>query len=154
MRRVAVLVALLTVVLTGCNVTDQFEGDVDNLGKQIVADWKQHPAVTDAGYWYGHGLDYGQHLEIWATVEKDSLSDAVTSQLVEAGTRAYWLAPVGSVDLRVFLFSSEDPPAPGEAGARLREKEAAVHTVKIEFDNDDPEQVEELNAKYGPPGKP
>ena len=51
---------VLAGLLTGCNITDQYQLDVDDVGKQIVADWKELPEVTAAAYEYRHGLDLGQ----------------------------------------------------------------------------------------------
>lgn len=137
--RKALAVFSLVFVVAGCNITDQYYEEVEAVGKQIVADWKELPDVKDASYEYKHGLDQGQQLQVNATVPAASVS-SVADQLEEIARRDYWRGTWWDVSLNVNIFSDANPPVEGKWN-----HDKVVHSKKIVFD--DPAALEK---KYGP----
>jgi hypothetical protein len=129
----------LVFLLAGCNIADQYYEEVEEVGKQIVADWKESPEVVDASYEYKHGLDQGQLLLSYATVPAASVTSAA-EKLEEIARRDYWRGTWHDVTLHVRLYSDANPPVQGQSNL-----DKIVHDKKIEFD--DPA---ELEKKYGP----
>jgi hypothetical protein len=136
---------VLAGLLTGCNITDQYQQDVDDVGKQIVADWKELPEVTAAEYEYRHGLDQGQVIYVDATLRAGSISETVTGRLMEIARRDYWKGTPWTVSIHAAIHSSDNPPV---AGRRSFDK--AIHSGAVEIDFSDQAVVAELEQKYGP----
>ena len=137
--RVAIVVAMLVTLLSGCNVADQYYEDVDNVGKQIVTDWKKLPEVADAAYTYRHGLDQGQILDLDVTLRDDTTSDEFVEQLLETARRNYWLGTPQSVVIQVYLYAASDPPKkePNDGTNAIRQEKVTIDAA-------------ELEKKYGP----
>jgi hypothetical protein len=137
--RKVLAVASLVLVLGGCNVTDQYYEEVDAVGKQIVADWKELPEVVNASYEYRHGLDQGQLLDVYATVPDASVT-SMAEQLEEIARRDYWRGTWRDISLDVRILSDANPPVEGKWN-----NDKVVRSKKVEFD--DPAALEK---KYGP----
>lgn len=148
LRTIGQTAALLaaTVVLAGCNITDQYHQEYDDLGKQIVADWKELPEVISADYEYRHGLDLGQFISAKAMLRAESISEPLKSRMVEIVQRDHWKGTSGGVSIDVVLNSSDDPhveegPNPG----------TVIYNQSLEVDfGSHPELAAELEKKYGP----
>lgn len=138
-RSLAAIVAMVS-LLVGCGVTDANRPAVDDIGKQIVAEWKSATGVEDAAYKYVHGLDLGQQVHLQATLSAASVSDAKFDELVEVARKTYWKSGERSVSLPVTFYSSDQPPS-GE----VRTSPNSVYSGDVELDNPD-----ELEKKYGP----
>ncbi|NKE62271.1 hypothetical protein FXN61_38230 [Lentzea sp. PSKA42] len=137
-RKVLAVVSLIF-LLAGCNVTNQYYEEVEAVGKQIVADWRELPEVKDASYEYRHGLDQGQLLFAYATVPAASVT-SVAVQLEEIARRDYWRGTSLDVTLYVRIYSDANPPVQGQSNL-----DKIVHDKQIEFDD-----AAELEKKYGP----
>lgn len=137
-RRV-LAVSCLVFVLAGCNATDQYYQDVEAVGKQIVADWKELPDVVDAEYTYKHGLDQGQIIYATATVRDESVDTSV-GKLEEIAERDYWRGTWQNISLHVNVYSDANPRTVSPTGSSK-----SYSTKKIEFD--DPAALEK---QYGP----
>ncbi len=135
----ALIAVALAAMVSGCNVTDQSYPDVDAVGKQIVADWKELPEVVEAKYEYRHGLDQGQVLYVDATVKQEAVTTSV-ERLEEIARRDYWRGTSQNVTLHVAVFSEAKPPATGPTAP-----DNAVHRNRIELSD-----KAELEKKYGP----
>jgi len=126
--RAAALIALLVGLLAGCNSVVQYYEDVDDLGKKIVADWKELPEVADASYRYQHGIDSGQQLEFEVVIRAESVSDEIIDKLKDIGSRDYWQSTAydrGSMPLRFAAYSSDNPP-PTQSGP-----DTAIHRAGL-----------------------
>lgn len=133
-------VAISTVfLLAGCTVTDQYDAEVESVGKQIVADWKELPEVVDAEYEYRHGLDQGQVIYAIATVEESAVQESA-GRLEEIARRDYWRGTAQHVDLIVSVYSEAKPRVTSATGP-----DNSVSRKQVELD--DPA---ELEARYGP----
>ncbi|MFD5827649.1 hypothetical protein [Lentzea sp. NPDC060358] len=133
-------VAICTVLLlVGCTATDQYHDDVDAVGKQIVADWKELPEVVGAEHEYRHGLDQGQVIYAIATVEEGSVQESV-EQLQEIARRDYWRGTSRNVSLTVSVYSDANPRVKSPTGP-----DNSVSRKRIELD--DPAGLEK---QYGP----
>ncbi|WP_434447618.1 hypothetical protein [Lentzea sp. E54] len=111
--RSAVLGSLLVVLigfLSGCNLFVEYYEDVDNVGKTIVADWKEMPEVVDAKYDYTHGVDSGQRMALEVVIRAESVSDEVIDKLREVAERDYWLGTTRKVSMHFAAYSSDNPP--------------------------------------------
>lgn len=137
--RKALAVVSLAFVLAGCNITDQYHEDVEAVGKQIVADWKELPEVVDAEYTYKHGLDQGQLIYVTATVRDESVKTSV-EKLEEIAERDYWRGTWQNISLHVNVYSDANPETVSPTGSSK-----PYSTKKIELD--DPAALE---MKYGP----
>jgi predicted small secreted protein len=113
------LVVLLVGLLTGCNTFVQYYEDVDELGKKIVADWKEQSEVVDASYGYVHGIDSGQQMDLKVIVRAESASDEVVDKLKDIANRDYWQSMAydreDNMSLQFVAYSSDNPPAEGES---------------------------------------
>lgn len=140
--RLVGLVVLMVGLLTGCNVLVQYYEDVDNVGKKIVADWKELPEVADAKYDYMHGVDSGQRLTLEVVIRAESVSDEVIDKLKDIATRDYWQSTAydrDGVSLRFAAYSSDNPPTEDVTGP-----DRAIHRDRLGV----PEKVG--LEKYGP----
>ncbi|MCP2249866.1 hypothetical protein [Lentzea aerocolonigenes] len=137
--RKALAAGSLAFVLAGCNITNQYYEDVEGVGKQIVADWKELPEVVNAEYEYRHGLDQGQVLYVDAIV-RDESAKASVEQLEEIARRDYWRGTWQNVSVHVAVFSEVKPPVTGPTGP-----DNAISRKRIELDDPDA-----LAQKYGP----
>ncbi|WP_285746505.1 hypothetical protein [Lentzea sp. NBRC 105346] len=134
---------LLAGLLAGCNVTDQYHQEYDDLGKKIVADWKQLPEVVDAKYDYRHGLDVGQSIGLYAAIRMGSDSPAVVEKMVEIARRDYWES-TASPTMGAGIYTADklfDGPVKDTSIIRYNGQ------IKVE---DDPEVAAALEKKYGP----
>ncbi|MFD4672254.1 hypothetical protein ACFWNN_21180 [Lentzea sp. NPDC058450] len=125
-------------LLTGCGVLENFNADVNAVGKQIVADWKQRPDVAAAQFEYRHGLDLGESMRVEVLVHADKITATTVDDLVEIARRDYWRGTSSDVGVGYLVYSTDDPPyadKPGEA--------EPIGQGDIEFDGD-------LTASYGP----
>jgi hypothetical protein len=137
----SVIAVLVTAgLVAGCGITDANRPTVDDVGKQIVSEWKSTDGVEDAKYKYVHGLDLGQQIHLQATLSAASLSEAKFGELVEAAREIYWKSGERSVSLPVTFYSSDKPPS-GE----VRTSPNSVFSGEVELG--DPA---ELEKKYGP----
>ncbi|MGW6934623.1 hypothetical protein ACWGE0_31495 [Lentzea sp. NPDC054927] len=126
--RSVALVALLVGLLAGCNSVVQYYEDVDDLGKKIVADWKELPEVTDARYDYQHGIDSGQQMNFEVVIRTEAVSDEIIDKLKDIGSRDYWQSTAydrGSMPLRFAAYSSDNPP-PTKSGP-----DTAIHRAGL-----------------------
>jgi hypothetical protein len=137
--RKALAAVSLVFVLAGCNITNQYYEDVEGVGKQIVADWKELPEVVNAEYEYRHGLDQGQVLYVDAIVRDESAKVSV-EQLEEIARRDYWRGTWQNVSVHVAVFSEAQPPVTGPTGP-----DNAISRSDIKLDN-----PAELEKQYGP----
>lgn len=137
--RRALATVSLVFVLAGCNITDQYYEDVEAVGKQIVADWKELPEVVDAEYEYRHGLDQGQVIYAMATVKDDAVQESI-EQLQEIARRDYWRGTWQDVSLHVSVYSDAKPRVKGPTGP---DNSVSRSDIKL----DDPAALEK---KYGP----
>ncbi|MDT7790191.1 MAG: hypothetical protein QOF58_8610 [Pseudonocardiales bacterium] len=129
----------LVFLLAGCNITNQYYEDVEGVGKQIVADWKELPEVVKAEYGYKHGLDQGQLVYATATVRDESVEKSV-AQLEEIAQRDYWRGTWQDVSLYVTVYSDANPETVSPTGASKPYSEKRIEL-------DDPAALEK---KYGP----
>jgi hypothetical protein len=105
-------------LLTGCSVLENFNEDVNAIGRQIVADWKERPDVAAAQFEYRHGLDLGEHLTVEVMVHADQVTGTTVDDLVEIAERVYWQGTWRDVDAGYVVYSTDDRPyadKPGEA---------------------------------------
>lgn len=137
--RKALAVVSLAFVLAGCNATDQYHEDVEAVGKQIVADWKELPEVVDAKYEYRHGLDQGQVIYATATV-RDETAEKSVGQLEEIAQRDYWRGTSQNISLHVNVYSDANPQTTSPTGSSK-----PYSQKRIELD--DPAALEKT---YGP----
>ncbi|PWK80657.1 hypothetical protein C8D88_12321 [Lentzea atacamensis] len=109
-------VFLLIGLLTGCNVFVQYHEDVDELGKKIVADWKEQPEVADARYEYVHGIDSGQQLNLKVIVRAESASNEVVDKLKDIANRDYWQSTAYDREIspQFVAYSSDKLPVEGK----------------------------------------
>jgi predicted small secreted protein len=119
-RRVAGVVGLVVMLvglLTGCNTFVQYYEDVDELGKKIVADWKEQSEVADASYEYVHGIDSGQQVDLKVIVRAESATNEVVDKLKDIANRDYWQSTAYDRDmsLQFVAYSSDNPPVAGES---------------------------------------
>ena len=77
-------------LLTGCSVLENFNEDVNTIGRQIVAEWKQRPDVAAAQFEYRHGLDLGEHMTVEVMVHADKITATTVDDLVDIAERIYW----------------------------------------------------------------
>lgn len=156
MRRIVALIGAFVVALSGCSAFVAFHEEVDDLGKQIVSDWKRLPAVADAGYQYVHGIDSGDQLHMHVTLKDVSSPGEEFAAVVEIATEDYWRSKVGRLGggLTVSAFSTDKPPRIAKSNNRVLNDEDLIHESAIEFDSDDPQRLAELEAKYGPRPQP
>lgn len=132
------VVIALTGLVAGCGVLENFNADVNAIGKQIVADWKQRQDVAAAQFEYRHGLDFGESLTVEVMVHADKITATTVDELVEIARRDYWRGTWRDVSTTYLVYSTDDPPyadKPGEA--------EPIGKGKIEFDGDP-------SASYGP----
>lgn len=127
-------------LLAGCGATDANRPTVDNIGKQVVAEWKTTAGVEDAAYKYVHGLDLGQQIHLQATLSAASVSEAKFDELVEVAREIYWKSGERSVSLPVTFYSSDKPPS-GE----VRTSPNSVFSGDVELGDQ-----AALEKKYGP----
>ncbi|MFS8098088.1 hypothetical protein LFM09_13180 [Lentzea alba] len=137
--RKALAAVSLAFLLAGCNITDQYYEDVEAVGKQIVADWKELPEVVEAKYEYKHGLDQGQVIHATATVRDESAATTV-AKLEEIAQRDYWRGTWQNVSVSVNVFSDANPQTVSPTGSSK-----PYSQKRIELD--DPAALEK---KYGP----
>lgn len=137
--RKAVAAVSLASVLAGCNITNQYYEDIEGVGKQIVADWKELPEVVKAEYEYKHGLDQGQIIHATATVRNES-ADKTIQRLEEIAQRDYWRGTSQDISLRVYVYTDADPEIVSPTGSN-----EAYSTKDVKLD--DPAALEK---KYGP----
>lgn len=105
-------------LLTGCSVLENFNEDVNTIGRQIVAEWKQRPDVAAAQFEYRHGLDLGEHMTVEVMVHADKITGTTVDDLVDIAKRTYWRGTWRDVDTGYLVYSTDDPPyadKPGEA---------------------------------------
>ncbi|HEX8867793.1 MAG TPA: hypothetical protein VF821_19195 [Lentzea sp.] len=129
----------LAFALAGCNITDQYYEDVEGVGKQIVADWKELPEVVKAEYEYKHGLDQGQLINVTATV-RDESAEKTVGKLEEIAQRDYWRGTSQNVSLHVYVYSDANPETVSPTGSS---KPYSSKDIKL----DDPAALEK---QYGP----
>ncbi|MFS8098093.1 hypothetical protein LFM09_13205 [Lentzea alba] len=135
MRLVPVLAVLL---LTGCSVFESFNPLLNEIGKQIVADWKQRPDVAAAQFEYTHGLDAGDSLQVQVMLKAEEINDAVVDEVVEIARRDCWRGTWGSCSATYVVYTTADPPYADkpESGKPVRQGEVDLPP--------------ELEASYGP----
>lgn len=127
-------------LVAGCGVTDANRPTVDDIGKQVVSEWKSTDGVDDAKYKYVHGLDVGQQVHLQATLSAVSVSEAKFDELVEAARKIYWKSGERSVSLPVTFYSSDNPPS-----GDVRTSPNSVFSGDIQLGDQ-----AELEKKYGP----
>jgi hypothetical protein len=110
------LLPILLLLLTGCSVLENFHADVNSVGKQIVADWKQRPDVAAAQFEYRHGLDLGESMTVEVLVHADKITDTTVADLVEIAKRDYWRGTWRSVSTGYLIYSTDDPPYAAKRG--------------------------------------
>ncbi|MGW4211399.1 hypothetical protein ACWEIJ_25625 [Lentzea sp. NPDC004789] len=140
--RLVGLVVVLVGLLSGCNVFSQYHEDVDELGKKIVADWKEQPEVADARHDYRHGVDQGQIMYVIVIIRAESDSNAAIAKLKDIAIRDYWLSTAYDaydLSLRFVAYSSDNPPVEDGAGG---DRAIFRETIGV------PEKVG--REKYGP----
>lgn len=137
-RRVLAATCLMF-LLAGCNITNQYYEDVEGVGKQIVADWKELPEVIKAEYEYKHGLDQGQVIYVVATVRDESVEKSV-AQLEEIARRDYWRGTWQNVSLHVNIYTDANPQTVSPTGSS---KPYSAKNIEL----DDPAALEK---QYGP----
>lgn len=118
-------------LLTGCSVLENFNADINAIGEQIVADWRQRPDVAAAQFEYRHGLDLGESMTVEVLVHADKITDTTVGELVEIAKRDYWRGTWRDVRTGYLVYSTDDPPyadKPGEA--------EPIDQGDIEFDGD------------------
>jgi hypothetical protein len=142
---IVAIVIILVAWLTGCNVTDQYQQNVDDVGKQIVTEWQQLPEVAAAEYEYTHGLDLGQQIQLRATVRAASASDATFEKLTEVAQKHYWQSGVRSISIWFSVYSSDNP-----RGVDPKNPVQPIHDERVDINFSDQSQVAELEKKYGP----
>lgn len=142
---IAAIVIILVALLTGCNVTDQYYQNVDDVGKKIVTEWKTMPGVVDAAYKYVHGLDLGQQIHLQATLDTTAASDANFQELIEVARKHYWKSGVQSISMPITAYSTDNPPT-----GDVRTSGNSIHSGSANITNSDKTQVAELTEKYGP----
>lgn len=116
MRFVAVLA--LTGLVAGCGVLEGFDPEINAVGRQIVADWKERPDVAAAQFEYRHGLDLGESMSVEVLVHADKITDGTVRELLDIARRDYWRGTSRSVGTTYAVYSTGDPPyadKPGEA---------------------------------------
>ncbi|GLY53905.1 hypothetical protein [Lentzea sp. NBRC 102530] len=125
-------------LLTGCGVLENFNADVNEVGRQIIAHWKERPDVAAAQFEYRHGLDQGESVTVEVLVHADKITPTTVDELVEIARRDYWRGTSRDVGAGYLVYSTDDPPyadKPGEA--------EPIGQGRIEFDGDPA-------ASYGP----
>lgn len=116
MRAVALLA--LTGLLAGCGILENFNDDINAVGRQIVADWKQRPDVAAAQFEYRHGLDLGERLSVEVLVHVGQITEKTVPELVDIARLNYWRGTSRAVSTDYAIYSTDDPPyadKPGEA---------------------------------------
>ncbi|WP_143466898.1 hypothetical protein [Lentzea kentuckyensis] len=121
----------ILLLLTGCSVLEGFNEDVNTIGRQIVAEWKQRQDVAAAQFEYRHGLDLGESMTVEALVHADKITDTTVDDLVEIAKRDYWRGTWRSVSTSYLVYSTDDPPYADKRG----EAKPIAHG-KITFDGD------------------
>ncbi|MET8759296.1 hypothetical protein [Lentzea sp. NPDC004782] len=105
------LLPVLLLLLTGCSVLEGFNTDVNAVGRQIVADWKQRPEVAAARFEYRHGLDLdldlGESMTVEVMVHADKIIESTLRDLVDIAKRDYRTGTGRRVDFRVLFTSAE-----------------------------------------------
>jgi hypothetical protein len=132
------LLPVLLLLLTGCSVLEGFNADVNAVGRQIVADWRQRPEVAAAQFEYRHGLDLGESMTVEVMVHADKITESTVRDLVDIAKRDYWRGTWRDVGTGYLVYSTADPPyadKPGQA--------KPIADGRIEFDGDPA-------ASYGP----
>lgn len=128
----------ILLLLTGCSVLENFNEDVNTIGRQIVAEWKQRPDVAAAQFEYRHGLDLGEHMTVEVMVHADKITKTTVDDLVDIAERIYWRGTWRDVGTGYLVYSTDDPPyadKPGEA--------KPIAKGDLAFDDD-------AEASYGP----
>lgn len=128
----------IVLLLTGCSVFESFHPEINAIGKQTVADWKQRPDVAAAQFEYTHGLDAGDHLRLEVMLQAENLSSAVVDEVVEIARRNCWRGTWDSCSATYVVYSTDDPPY-----ADKPESGKPVRHGKVDL-------PPELEASYGP----
>lgn len=137
--------AVLLAALTGCNVTDQNKPEIDDVGKQIVAEWKSSAGVEDAAYEYVHGLDLGQQIHLQATLTASSAKETKYEELVEVARKCFWKSGDRTISMPYAFYSTDNPPT-----GKVRSSPNSVSHGYVEIDFQDKAVTSELEQKYGP----
>lgn len=100
----------LLVLLAGCSVLEGFDPELNAVGKQVVAEWKQREDVAAAQFEYTHGLDAGDLLTLQVMVKAEAISDPVVDEIVEVARRECWRGTWKPCGPRFVVYSTQDPP--------------------------------------------
>jgi len=133
-----VLVVALTGLLAGCGVLEGFDPEINAVGRQIVADWKQRQDVAAAQFEYRHGLDAGDSLSLEVMLKAETITDPAVDEVVEIARRDCWRGTWKSCSARYAVYTTDDPPYADkpESGKPVRQG-----TLDL---------PDELEASYGP----
>ncbi|MEV6240155.1 hypothetical protein [Lentzea sp. NPDC051838] len=125
-------------LLTGCSIFESFNPQINAIGKQIVADWKQRPDVAAAQFVYRHGLDAGDSLGLEVMLKAESITDPVVDEVVEIARKDCWLGTWDSCSATYTVYTTADPPY-----ADKPESGKPVRSGKVDL-------PPELETSYGP----
>lgn len=128
----------ILLLLTGCSVFESFHPEINAIGKQIVADWKQRPDVAAAQFEYTHGLDAGDHLSLQVMLKAEAITDSVVDEVVDIARRDCWRGTWDSCSATYLVYSTADPPYADKPGSGKPVRDGRVDLPA------------ELEASYGP----
>ncbi|MGW6935149.1 hypothetical protein ACWGE0_34155 [Lentzea sp. NPDC054927] len=128
----------ILLLLTGCSVLEGFDPELDAIGKQVVADWKQRPDVAAAQFEYTHGLDAGDSLRLEVMLKAEAITGPVVDEVVEVARRDCWRGTWKSCSASYVVYTTADPPY-----ADKPESGKPVRNGKLDL-------PPELETSYGP----
>lgn len=117
---------------------ESFHPEINAIGKQTVADWKQRQDVAAAQFEYTHGLDAGDSLSLQVMLKAESITSQSVDEVVEIARRNCWRGTWNSCSATYVVYSTDDPPY-----AEKPESGKPVRRGKVDL-------PPSLEASYGP----
>ncbi|MFI6098750.1 hypothetical protein ACIA8G_24615 [Lentzea sp. NPDC051213] len=131
------LIPLLALLLTGCSALEGFDPEINAVGRQTVADWKQRSDVVAAQFEYKHGLDAGGSLKLEVMLKAEDSDDSKINELVELVERNCWRT-WKSCNASYTMYTTADPPYADVQGSGKPVREGRVTLTG------------EMESRYGP----
>lgn len=100
----------ILLLLTGCSVFESFDSEINGIGRQIVADWKDRQDVAAAQFEYTHGLDAGDSLRLEVMLKAEAITAPVVDEVVEIARRDCWRGTWKSCSASYAVYTTADPP--------------------------------------------
>jgi hypothetical protein len=125
-------------LLAGCSVLEGFDPELNAVGRQVVADWKQRPDVAAAQFEYTHGLDAGDSLRLEVMLKAEAFTDPIVDEVVEVARRDCWRGTWKPCSASYLVYTTADPP--------YADKPESGKSVR----NGNLDLPPELEASYGP----